>query len=415
MPAKKQEEEADRGPSPKTLLLAPLLLGPGSSRIEKSAADGAKGNVRVGSQKAASSSAASSVSSGKVSRRPLIGPGSCRPRWWRMVEEEEEEEEEEDDDDTTTADGREDAESQVLSGKPTPCSASSSSSVPSTRDSLLQCESFRGGSMAVARDASDLAANWPYANLFWRMQDSHCSGASSLSSEAALNIGHGKRLPADQVRRRLLTCVQLLKELQAENGSLWSELAEAQESSEAAMTEAKHLRQENDALRSLCRELQGGRDVDSPLLPLAEPNVREHEKQESSDSSLADAHKASCSTRNMEKDERAAATEEQQTQEESKASPAALDAKETVDKEVQAASPRSAPQDALADLKAQLHKAQVALVSIVPELERRIAERDASLKEARSAISRLEEELRQARSERSKDKPASVKHAESGP
>jgi len=154
------------------------------------------------------------------------------------------------------------------------------------------------------------------------------------------------RLEGEALRERLLAHERLVLRLQTENASLADALNSAREQWTVATAGAAALQKENEALR---KELETER--------LRHELRQKHDRQ-------------TMTTRPPQEDLRK-------------------------DPDVVCDSAKAEP--STLSLEAELHQARVALVSIVPELERRLGERDASLAEAEKRVCRLEAQLQEER------------------
>lgn len=186
--------------------------------------------------------------------------------------------------------------------------------------------------------------------------DDETACLSSAPSDVAVADGRvAEQSAVEQMRHRLLITARLLNELQVENTSLCEALKRAREQWAVGADEGVLLRKDRDALR---------RDNESLRKELEETRER-HEAEEHSKEQRENLRAADAEAREQRENLRAADAE------------AALDAARTE----------------ATRAHAELHKAQVALVSIVPELERRIDDRGAALEASELRVKALEAQL----------------------
>lgn len=186
--------------------------------------------------------------------------------------------------------------------------------------------------------------------------DDETACLSSAPSDVAVADGRvAEQSAVEQMRHRLLITARLLNELQVENTSLCEALKRAREQWAVGADEGVLLRKDRDALR---------RDNESLRKELEETRER-HEAEEQSKEHMENLRAADAEAREQRENLRAADAE------------AALDAARTE----------------ATRAHAELHKAQVALVSIVPELERRIDDRCAVLEASELRVKALEAQL----------------------
>lgn len=161
------------------------------------------------------------------------------------------------------------------------------------------------------------------------------------AEDAATDAAHPK---AELLRQQLAAHARLAGALQVENATLSDALKRAREQWAVTVDEAAKLQKENAALRGELQKFKEQRQQ----LPAAEQKLQ-----------------GICAWDSLPAEERPQATK-----------PEVL---------------------TVANLEAELHMARVALVSIVPELERRLGERDAALKQAEGRVRDLEAQLEEGR------------------